>query len=561
MQDEEFSASDPGNFQDLFRLVVGTGATQEIFHVTSALSNEELVERLVNSGLIVSVTIEQAMKACDRQIFVPEEYREDALFDAPIHVAQHDYRISAPHMHATCLASLEVREGMCVLDVGSGCGLSTAYLAMLAGKRGTVTGMDRKISCVEHARSSLAKLQADASGLFSSSASTCIFEVADAFIACETDHKGLYDRVHVGGSCPRSRAYSLLKFLKPEGGKIIIPIDPSDLTVISKDVDGNISEEVVTQVRFTSLDIPSEVDVVNAVLKWTKKPRMTPPKIPSTYHEDLSAIRLSLKGASFEENKPSPQGMCIVRVENTSMESNFVDCSAWCYAASHAFPNSPGIGDILQNLGSPDCVLRASTGDWEIPVHRVVLTHRCGYFKAMSESGMADSNLSSITVPYGIGKNAGEIFVRYMYEDVVDVREQDIAQVLELGSFYGVPRITHHCENILADSLKAARRSEKHIKGLFQSSCNGTYEMLRVLISKKMLGCADNSGHAISCFCLSQKMDLRYLLAVSLDFIVSNYRIVSRQEEWGLLDREQLLLIAEEGCQQLEEIKALLNSN
>jgi protein-L-isoaspartate O-methyltransferase len=39
-----------------------------------------------------------AMRLCSRDLFVPEEYREDAFMDTPIRVEEHDFNISAPHM-------------------------------------------------------------------------------------------------------------------------------------------------------------------------------------------------------------------------------------------------------------------------------------------------------------------------------------------------------------------------------------------------------------------------------------------------------------------------------
>ena len=152
------------------------------------------------------------MRACPRDVFVPEPYREEAFVDAPIRVEAHEFNISAPHMHATCLEALALTPGLkarareharwvgacahgtqraagparapsqparpppffltspspldaClpptqaqVLDVGSGCGVLTACIAHLVGRTGTVVGIDIRRECVRMGRESIRRL-------------------------------------------------------------------------------------------------------------------------------------------------------------------------------------------------------------------------------------------------------------------------------------------------------------------------------------------------------------------------------------------------------------------
>jgi protein-L-isoaspartate O-methyltransferase len=55
--------------------------------------------------------VRRALQLCARDQFVPGEHREEALVDAPIRVERHDFNISAPHMHATCLEALQLQPG------------------------------------------------------------------------------------------------------------------------------------------------------------------------------------------------------------------------------------------------------------------------------------------------------------------------------------------------------------------------------------------------------------------------------------------------------------------
>lgn len=123
-----------------------------------AESNEELVQLLQQSSNLQSENVAFAMKLCPRDLFIPDAYRQEAFIDSPIRVEEHDFNISAPHMHAACLEALEVCPGMSVLDVGTGCGIMAAYLAVMVGSKGSIVGIDIRRDCVAMARESVQRL-------------------------------------------------------------------------------------------------------------------------------------------------------------------------------------------------------------------------------------------------------------------------------------------------------------------------------------------------------------------------------------------------------------------
>jgi protein-L-isoaspartate O-methyltransferase len=52
------------------------------------------------------------MKVCQRDMFLPNEYRNNEAFnDHPIRLEGLDFNVSAPHMHATCLEALKLQPG------------------------------------------------------------------------------------------------------------------------------------------------------------------------------------------------------------------------------------------------------------------------------------------------------------------------------------------------------------------------------------------------------------------------------------------------------------------
>ena len=67
--------------------------------------------------------------------------------------------------------------------------------------------------------------------------------------------QGQYDRVHCGAACPTSKLGSLLDLLRPEGGLIVTPVEPSDLRVIIKKPDGAVTSRIISQVRYSTLEV------------------------------------------------------------------------------------------------------------------------------------------------------------------------------------------------------------------------------------------------------------------------------------------------------------------
>ena len=493
-----------------FCRILGAAGDQVFLRARDADSttNEELVNGLVNEGALFGDRVQEAMLACDRARFIPPQYRDVAYIDQPICVSEWSSNISAPHIYISFLNELDIKEGMSVIDIGVGSGISSAYCAMLAGKTGHVVGIDVNSSCVEWARSVLKECASESNTPFGRLAAPVDIEHGDAFITCFGEkHRGKYDRVFVGAACPKSRVHSFVQFLKPSGGKIVVPVTPSELTLIEKYPEEQPVLKEILKVRFTELDVPSEIKAMHAIMKSRRSARLREKQMPSTYAEDLQCIAESLDMQKSESLASSPDSM-------------------------DYFPTSPNkIGDTLIRLGEPDCVLQGS--GWDLKVHSVVLRQRCQYFKARAESGMKDASLSFVWVPEIFSENTARILVQYLYFDKFDVSKQSASSVLEMSHYYGVPRMVNYCENFLGDILKRANRSERHIK--------------------------EHCEAAISLFMMSQTFGLHHLSAVSLDFLATNFKFASEDEAFSRLDAHQITLIADEACSQVSEMTRLMS--
>eukprot|EP00118_Oscarella_pearsei_P016712 m.161335 g.161335 ORF g.161335 m.161335 type:complete len:96 (+) comp38815_c0_seq6:107-394(+) len=84
------------------------------------VNHDALVNRLVSIGAIKSPEVEQAFRAVDRALFVPESRRAVAYADQAVHVD--DIHMSAPHFYARMLEELDLHPGHKVLNVSSGTG-------------------------------------------------------------------------------------------------------------------------------------------------------------------------------------------------------------------------------------------------------------------------------------------------------------------------------------------------------------------------------------------------------------------------------------------------------
>jgi len=223
-------------------------------------------------------------------------------------------------------------------------------------------------------------------------------------------------------------------------------VSPSDLRVIEVDALGQVSQRIISQVRFSELEVPSDADIVMAAVRGERKARLAAPSPPSTFEDDAAAI------ASIASETCCWKG--------GALSSSPVD-------VLNGMPQSPGtIKSLASILREPDCVFSGS-GGWEMSVHSAVLRQRCDHFRARSDSGMRDALISVVHVPDHFSQDAVNSFLKYLYHDKVDINPGNdaVAEVLLVAQYYGVARLVQLCEVLLAKELRAGQRSEESIKG------------------------------------------------------------------------------------------------
>jgi protein-L-isoaspartate(D-aspartate) O-methyltransferase len=150
----------------------------------------------------------EAMEKVPRERFVPDDTRDFAYEDTPLHIG-HGQTISAPSMVAIMCDILDVRDGNKVLDIGTGWGYHAAILSVLAGS-GTVYSVERIPELAERAKKILGELGYDNVKVLVGDGSEGLQEFAP------------YDRINVAAAAPDIPG-ALTEQLA-EGGRLVVPV-------------------------------------------------------------------------------------------------------------------------------------------------------------------------------------------------------------------------------------------------------------------------------------------------------------------------------------------------
>jgi protein-L-isoaspartate(D-aspartate) O-methyltransferase len=110
-----------------------------------------MVEEQLRRRGIKDERVLAAMERVPRELFVPEQVRDRAYYDAALPIGD-EQTISQPYMVARICEVLSVRESDRILDVGTGSGYQAAVLAELAAEVHTI---ERLPELAERAREAL----------------------------------------------------------------------------------------------------------------------------------------------------------------------------------------------------------------------------------------------------------------------------------------------------------------------------------------------------------------------------------------------------------------------
>jgi protein-L-isoaspartate(D-aspartate) O-methyltransferase len=125
------------------------------------LLRDAMITKIKDAGYTLSPAVEQALRAVERHVFVPdatlaEAYENDIVVTKRGDDDQVLSCLSQPSIVALQLGQMEVQPGHHVLEIGAGTGYNAALLAHLTGPNGHVMAIDVDVDIVDQARKRLA---------------------------------------------------------------------------------------------------------------------------------------------------------------------------------------------------------------------------------------------------------------------------------------------------------------------------------------------------------------------------------------------------------------------
>ncbi len=122
--------------------------TVDNFADEASRARQEMVDKLVASGMITFDGVERAFRTVPREVFMPEGTGLEAAYNPDDAVAAKTDRhgqiissLSAPFIQARMIEQADLASGMSVLEIGSG-GLNAALIAEVVGLGGRVVTVD-----------------------------------------------------------------------------------------------------------------------------------------------------------------------------------------------------------------------------------------------------------------------------------------------------------------------------------------------------------------------------------------------------------------------------------
>lgn len=180
----------------------------------------------------------QFFSSLDRSRFVDEPYKALSSLDRPLPIG-HGQTISQPSLVAYMTEQLELNKKHTVLEIGTGSGYQSAFLAEFSGELYTVERISELSKKAEERLSSLGYRNIH-------------YRVADGSLGWP-EHAP-FDRIMVTAA-PKIIPKPLIDQLAPEG-IMIIPVGPEgwqELLKVTKDRHGSVSERKLLDVAFVEL--------------------------------------------------------------------------------------------------------------------------------------------------------------------------------------------------------------------------------------------------------------------------------------------------------------------
>ena len=185
----------------------------------AGVNHDALANRLVAIGAIKTAEVEQAFRAVDRALFVPESRRSIAYAD--------EIHMSAPHFlfYARMLEQFDLHRSkddvaLTVLNVGLGSGYLSCLMGFLIGSDGVNYSVEANRSVYEFGRDNASRFYNES--ILRPKLCPVSSSPFNGYALDATQKR--YDRIFCGAACPKNRLTHFVAMLKING-KLVVPCE------------------------------------------------------------------------------------------------------------------------------------------------------------------------------------------------------------------------------------------------------------------------------------------------------------------------------------------------
>lgn len=199
--------------------------------------NKELINHLINAGVLKSDKIKTALRKFPREKFVPPALADAAYEDHPLPIGQ-GQTISQPYTVVCMLELLDAQAGDNVLEIGAGSAWQTALLSSIVDGGGSVWAYEINETVGKFGLKNLSQF----------SLANVDYAIADA-----SEHwhaHAPYNRIIAGAAFDEIPAE--LKNLLSPSGRLVAPTQENDIRVIERRGD-NFQEEIYSGFIFVPI--------------------------------------------------------------------------------------------------------------------------------------------------------------------------------------------------------------------------------------------------------------------------------------------------------------------
>jgi len=191
--------------------------------VSSGRNNDELVDNLVESGLIKTQLIERVFRAVDRGTFYLPKYRESAYRD----LAWRDGRIhiSAPCIYTRVMEALDLKASLSFLNVGSGTGYLSSMVGLVLGRNGVNHNIEIHKELIVYAKEHVTQFLKESSQFDHFEFCTPKFINGNVLNLSVNNEMLLYDRIYVGAGVSDQNQEQYFKCLLKLNGILVMPLN------------------------------------------------------------------------------------------------------------------------------------------------------------------------------------------------------------------------------------------------------------------------------------------------------------------------------------------------